>query len=116
MISDRKKTRCIGFLLALLYVGFFVSGHFFVHSHQAIGHVVVHSHPFASHHHSHSQNQFETIDQLSYDTCLPPTCPQVAILGVEVLVLLAERCPHVSLVQSHHTWGMKAPPCVAIVA
>ena len=83
-----------GYLLLVVYLGYFTGTNFFVHSHRFQNHVVVHSHPFAAKNHGHSANEFQLISLLQEATCLSSEslsmadCPAVPSLELEARALV----------------------------
>lgn len=112
----QKHSRILGLLLLLTYIGYFGSSHFFVHQHKNFGYVVVHSHPFANPSHSHSNNEYQVLDQLGNDVCLLPTVisPVDIIIGIDVQYV--DSLQIVALSPCHYLWATKAPPLFSFEA
>ncbi|MCQ2274665.1 MAG: hypothetical protein MJZ86_07725 [Bacteroidales bacterium] len=113
-MRNRKLAQISAIILTLVYVGYFIDGHFFVHKHQLSNRVVVHSHPHAHSHHSHSTNELLTLDQLThYDVLLhhPMAFSPGMVYGS------AEYENHYCcrlVARDHYLWPTKAPPSLVI--
>ncbi|MCQ2295576.1 MAG: hypothetical protein MJZ67_07970 [Bacteroidales bacterium] len=74
--------------------------------------MVVHSHPFASHQHNHNTAQFDTLDQLSNDTCTPASGTTLCQCYGDAMVMLSMPISHNVVRQSCGCALMRAPPRV----
>lgn len=84
----RKTAKITSLLLLVLYLGYFASSNFFVHSHLFRNHLIVHSHPFSSKSHTHTGSEFEVIDLIQNATSLQAVEP--AFVACAEITLFAD--------------------------
>ena len=60
-----RKKKIVPLLLLVLFVNYYISTNFFLHSHVFADEVVTHSHPYTSETHTHSANALQLITNLT---------------------------------------------------
>ena len=80
-----NKRKIISLLLAAVFLQYFASTTFFVHTHKLPTRTIVHSHPFPSKEHSHTDNQVLCLDLLSQ--AIYVTTPQLEAPGFTACIV-----------------------------
>lgn len=109
-----KIGKVISYLLLVVYIGYFASTNFFVHSHHFQNRTVVHSHPFANRSHGHTGNEIQLIDLLQEITSTEGvSLPSVSCPEIECFVIEAETQEQSPVLADVQHLQRRGPPCLA---
>ena len=118
---DRRKTTYLrqmgtALIMLLTFIVYVGNVSLFSHRHTIDGEAVVHSHLYSGSHeqpdHTHSSQQFKTIEALAMYTALATTSLQHIAAPLQYATTLIQSCTYNIVHQSILHFSLRAPPAI----